>query len=679
VLVAWQSPAAFHIPPYLQRPERDAVTVMCETTEPAAAEVRYGTTRELDRIVRESEPRRVHELRVTGLAPSTEYFYRVRCGEAESDLARFRSAPQPNQPCRLVVYGDSRSYPERHARAAQRIAECAPDLILHTGDQVERGTNRVLWKREFFDPLADLLSRIPIVTALGNHEEAASHYFEYFALPGNERYFSFDFGNAHIVVLDSSAWNDNVRDSDEYRWLEQDLAAHRAARWTLVAFHHPLFSAHDTRPIHPARWVWCPLFERCGVDLVLTGHDHFYYRSWPIGSLGNAPPRGILHLTTGGGAAPLYRTRDRSYVAAERSTHHIVELNLTDTEIRGRAIDLDGREFDQFTLTKDATPPPEFCAFEGYELEHAIRGALEAQPVTVVAESFPSGAGVQIAQQLSIPHRFRVPVAGRLSWRMPAGTDASGVPVRLEPGQPLVLPIAIDLRHGFGETLPGMRLELMDERFRNRTIDFAPLKLWPDRTVHAARQAVGPARESDPPAGAGAYPLVRADGRGRAALPTTVLFRHNGKRLLLTVRVQDHEARDEVTAPKKEPDEFASLVRRRHVRVLLAAHGRRQAFLVSIDGNHARSGDATVEGSDPATWTVSSRRMNHDWVTEFDIPLEPSGEPEPLRVNVVHSDPGALVEDCLSPTFDRGTDPDRVPDFRVGDRSVDRFARLVLD
>jgi hypothetical protein len=56
--------------------------------------------------------------------------------------------------------------------------------------------------------------------------------------------------------------------------------------------------------------------------------------------------------------------------------------------------------------------------------------------------------------------------------------------------------------------------------------------------------------------------------------------------------------------------------------------------------------------------------------------LENGEEP---RINVVHSDPTREVESCLTPTFDVGTDPDRIPDFRFGDRSTDRFARLVLE
>ena len=379
--------AGFHIQPYLQRPEADAMTVMWESTVPTTGEVRFGPTPELDQAAVENEARTMHEVRLVGLLPATRYFYRVRCGDTWSELKSFRSTPGPDaKHWRMVVYGDSRSFPDRHQRVAELAGRFEPDVVLHTGDQVAQGILRPQWKSQFFDPAAGLFSRVPVVTSLGNHEQNASNYFQYFALPGNERYFSFDFGNAHIIVLDSNDWGKSARDSAQYQWLAEDLRQPRTTRWNLVGFHHCLFSAHDKRPINPARWDWYPLFEDLGMDLVLTGHDHFYYRSWPIGRLDSNPRRGIPHLTTAGGGAPLYQMKERSYTAVEKAVHHVTVLDFEEGEIRGQAVDVDGNVFDRFTLTKEPTPAAEFCAFEVFDLERSIRQAIETRPPTVLEE-----------------------------------------------------------------------------------------------------------------------------------------------------------------------------------------------------------------------------------------------------------------------------------------------------
>ena len=102
--------------------------------------------------------------------------------------------------------------------------------------------------------------------------------------------------------------------------------------------------------------------------------------------------------------------------------------------------------------------------------------------------------------------------------------------------------------------------------------------------------------------------------------------------------------------------------------------------MVTPDGQcaDARDGDWATDEPD---WSATNRRVDDSWVVEITVPrrILGNGEGLNLRINLVHSNPAAEVEDCLSPTFDVGSDPDRNPDFRFGDRSVSRFARLVIE
>ena len=104
-----------------------------------------------------------------------------------------------------------------------------------------------------------------------------------------EQYYSLDYGNVHVVSLDSQL---SVQDPEQLRamrdWLERDLSANTLS-WTIVIFHHPPFSKgenHDSdlevREIR-MRETFVPLFDRHRVDAVFSGHAHSYERSWYIG------------------------------------------------------------------------------------------------------------------------------------------------------------------------------------------------------------------------------------------------------------------------------------------------------------------------------------------------------------------------------------------------------------
>jgi hypothetical protein len=88
-----------------------------------------------------------------------------------------------------------------------------------------------------------------------------------------------------------------------------------------------------------------PLFERYGVQVVFSGHEHDYQRTDPI--------NGVIYLVTGAAA----RTRPTGiddYTAVAWSTHHYVDLNIYPDHLLIRAIDQDGEQFDEATIP--ATP-----------------------------------------------------------------------------------------------------------------------------------------------------------------------------------------------------------------------------------------------------------------------------------------------------------------------------------
>lgn len=125
---------------------------------------------------------------------------------------------------------------------------------------------------------------------LGNHDLdtvvssiAGKPYFDYFTLPGNERYYEFVKGGIHFFVLNSgvNSNGDVVEDSGNSSMGAQAdwffaAAARSTVKWKVVVFHHPDYTnnASYSPGLTAMRWNW----KAAGINLVLNGHGHGYER-----------------------------------------------------------------------------------------------------------------------------------------------------------------------------------------------------------------------------------------------------------------------------------------------------------------------------------------------------------------------------------------------------------------
>ena len=118
-------------------------------------------------------------------------------------------------------------------------------LVLIPGDLVVNGNNYASWEETFFTPSQDLFSRVPVYPVPGNHENNASHFFQYFKLPNNgsagfeEHWWYKDYGNVRIIGLDSNAPFSNQEQLD---WLETTLdltCATDSIDFVFAQLHHP--------------------------------------------------------------------------------------------------------------------------------------------------------------------------------------------------------------------------------------------------------------------------------------------------------------------------------------------------------------------------------------------------------------------------------------------------------
>jgi predicted phosphodiesterase len=260
--------------------------------------------------------------------------------------AIFQTGKTAEQPFKFAVFGDSGSGKTSQYEVAAQIEKHRVDFILHTGDIVYPSGEDEFYRARFYQPYKDILARIPIFPVLGNHDyetDDGKPWVNNFCLPGEERYYSFDYANAHFIALDSYRI-----DAKSAAWLERDLK--RAAKlWKVVVFHEPPFSNKSGRTGSAgARRLWLPLFEKYKVDLVFSGHDHMYTRFKPRG--------GVIYIVEGLGGNSMNKiNRDAGHVEFTDNTRFGFGLvEVAGRKLIFRHITADGAVLDTLTLVKPA-------------------------------------------------------------------------------------------------------------------------------------------------------------------------------------------------------------------------------------------------------------------------------------------------------------------------------------
>jgi hypothetical protein len=309
----------------------------------------------------------MNSIRLEGLQPAMMYVYRVGDGEHFSEWFQFRTASISDEPFTFVYFGDAqnaiRSLWSRVIREANQHAPRAA-FMLHAGDLINTDNSDAEWG-EWFGAGGWLNGMIPTVATPGNHEyddddRLSRHWRTQFAFPMNgpsgleETVYSFDYQGARIISL-----NSNERIDEQRSWLKAVLSEPVRPKWTIVTFHHPIFSASKDRDNPELRAAWQPIFDEYGVDLVLQGHDHAYARSG-LGGPKNVP-EGVRRKSSntvyvvsvsGPKMYSLQETSGMSRVASGVQLFQVIRVSRE--RIRYEARQATGELYDAFTLEKNA-------------------------------------------------------------------------------------------------------------------------------------------------------------------------------------------------------------------------------------------------------------------------------------------------------------------------------------
>ena len=261
--------------------------------------------------------------------------------------------PLEQKSVRFAVIGDNGTgeQPQYDVAAEMEAYENVVhyDFVIMMGDNIYGGHKPKDFERKFQTPYKPLLDAgVKFYACLGNHDNSDETLYKPFNMSG-QRYYTFKKGDVQFFALDS-----NYMDPTQLDWIQQQLRESNA-KWKIAFFHHPLYS--DGR-FHGSdvdlRNQLMPIFEKDGVNVVMSGHDHVYERFKPEG--------GIYFFLVGNSGELRYHNlrHDSDIMAAGFDTDRTFMLvEIAGDKLYFQTISRTGQTVDSGVLEKQPKPPAE--------------------------------------------------------------------------------------------------------------------------------------------------------------------------------------------------------------------------------------------------------------------------------------------------------------------------------
>jgi hypothetical protein len=254
--------------------------------------------------------------------------------------------PMKARSVRFGVIGDSGTGHSAQYQVADEMMKYHDvfpfEFVIMLGDNIYGGKTPLDFQRKFEEPYSKLLNAgVKFYASIGNHDDPNERLYKPFNMDG-KRYYTFKRGNAQFFALDS-----NYMDPQQLAWLGQQLQQ-STSTWKICYFHHPLYSdgrAHG--PDVDLRKLLEPVFVRNGVQVVFSGHEHFYERLQPQHGinyfiLGNSGELRLNNLRRSAEMAKGY-DRDRGFelVEIDGNEMHFQTISRTGATIDSGLLEAD--------------------------------------------------------------------------------------------------------------------------------------------------------------------------------------------------------------------------------------------------------------------------------------------------------------------------------------------------
>jgi len=246
------------------------------------------------------------------------------------------------------------------------------EFILNAGDMVDNGKNYRQWGFAL-DTMVEFYANTSMFQAAGNHENGSDAFRKYYSYDVPEQditngvYFSFDYGNAHFIILNTNDYTNGELGTEQTAWLINDLK-NNDKEWTIVTLHKSLYSngshAYD-KEVVKMREQLGKIFAEYGVDVVLMGHDHTYTSTTFVDANGNTKSiakdangyvingAGVLYMTLGTLGDKFYRYQDNEAIKDVIDAGRSIAKELTSQTFA--YFKVDGKTLEIFDCTYDET------------------------------------------------------------------------------------------------------------------------------------------------------------------------------------------------------------------------------------------------------------------------------------------------------------------------------------
>ena len=312
-----------------------------------------------------------HNVKMDSLHPGGIYVYRVGREGFWSEWFQFRTAPKQAEPFSFIYFGDAQNnLKSMWSRVIRQAYSEMPQakFMLHAGDLINRTNKDNEWGEWHYSG-GFINAMVPSIPSPGNHEYARDenkelyldpHWDKTFTLPQNgpeglrKSVFYIDYGDCRIISLDSQEINLNPESRrKQAQWLREVLG-NNPKKWTIITFHHPIFSSKEGRDNKEFREVFKPIFDTFDVDLVLQGHDHTYGRGTNI-------PQGLnvkddkaqtVYVVSVSGPKMYNLSTDRWMDRAASNTQLYQIISVEDQKLSFTAFTALGELYDAFEIQK---------------------------------------------------------------------------------------------------------------------------------------------------------------------------------------------------------------------------------------------------------------------------------------------------------------------------------------
>lgn len=292
-----------------------------------------------------------------GLKPGTTYEYRIDPQSGWDEKRTFKTAGD-DPAFSFIWFGDTHHSPE-FGKMFDETLKTYPDAAFYSiaGDLVSNGLHRDEWD-DLFEFTKNGICQKPLMSVPGNHDNrlglGAKMYRGMFSYPLNgpegvekEQTYSFTYKNTLFLMIDATSPVDAQTD-----WIENQLK-NTNATWKIAVFHFPPYNWEEPYP--DIQQAWVPLFDQYHVDLVFSGHIHYYMRSKPMkaGQVVNSYKDGTVYIISIAIPSHHDNMTDEPYAVVRKSEGQFYQdLHIDGNKLTYHALSSNNHVVDSFTIKK---------------------------------------------------------------------------------------------------------------------------------------------------------------------------------------------------------------------------------------------------------------------------------------------------------------------------------------